>query len=91
LEFFLPKKPGEAIRFRYFNEEYLDTGQVKLSEMTRTFKTDEELGKILKLKDDWLTQAVLFYAHPDTKVSAIQHLYDIVGGKYPIGFVFMEK
>lgn len=91
LEFFLPKKSGDAIRFRYYDEEYLDTGQVVLSEMKRTFKTDEELGKILQLREDWLTQAVLFYAPPGTKVSDVQHLYDIVGKKYPIGFVFIEK
>jgi hypothetical protein len=91
LEFFLPKTDGDPIRFRFYDEDYLDNGEVKLSEIKKTFTTDDELRKILSIKDDWMTQAVLFYATPTTTISEVQRLYKLLGKTYPIAFVFVDK
>ncbi len=88
--FFAHGKPAQHL-FRYYQEEYLDSGDVKLHEKKYQFKTTDELKKILATKKEWDTRTVFFYARPETPYGVIRQYYLLLNKSFPTAYIFAEK
>ena len=93
-----PQQPVELhlaaagpLRLRYFDEEFLRDGSLKVDEKSQEFASADALEQALAAREVWGTGGVLFFAPPDTAYGTVRQLYLRIRNRFPIAHVFLTE
>ncbi len=74
--------------FQYYDEEYLQSGDVKLKKNAYQFLGSAELMKIIRTRKQWDTSTVLFFCAPKVPYRLIRKFYLENAKLLPVAYVF---